>query len=195
MKQMYSNSTASIAHVHRVIGVLSLIILATTYGGVPAGSKKAASSSSPAAPKATSPQGYLGKSSPMGLRFAPPPKPPVAYLPPLPITYDPQPVFSSDFAPPTTELPAPQPSVGPAPPPAITNVAVTILASNFVGTNRNGQIPASPVDLGSVSPQMLVRFFPNGRIGQVELFLTNGASFNVPVREDKRSSSASYEVR
>jgi len=157
-------------------------------------SKKSPASPAPASPKPTSNQGYLSKAAPSGLRFAPPPKPPVAYLPPLPITYDPQPVFSSDFAPPTTDLPLGKGAPS-APPPTVVGPSVTSLISNFSTNRIQGQIPAAPVDLGSVSPQMLVRFFSTGKPNEVELVLTNAVSFRVPVREDKPSSSASYEVK
>ncbi|MBI2948315.1 MAG: hypothetical protein HYY23_11775 [Verrucomicrobia bacterium] len=157
--------------------------------------KKSAAPSSPAIPKPAPSQGYLSKASPPGLRFAPPPKPPVAYLPPLPITYDPQPVFSSDFAPPTTDLPVGKGPPPPALPPSVVGPSVTALVSNFTTNRAQGQIPAAPVDLGSVSPQMLVRFFSTGKPNEVELLLTNAVSFRVPVREEKPSSSASYEVK
>jgi hypothetical protein len=155
---------------------------------------KKSATPSPSIPKAVPGQGYLSKAAPSGLRFAPPPKPPVAYLPPLPITYDPQPVFSSDFAPPTDFLAgkSPAPSDQPL---KVVGPSVTSLVSNFTTSRVQGQIPAAPVDLGSVSPQMLVRFFPSGKPNEVELLLTNAVTFRVPVREDKPSSAASYEVK
>lgn len=156
--------------------------------------KKAGAPAEPASPKPTQ-SGYLNKAEPSGLRFAPPPKPPVAYLQPLPITYDPQPVFTSDFAPPTTDLPVAKAPGPPPPAPQVVGPSVTSLTSNFSTNRPQGQIPAAPVDLGSVSPQMLVRFFSNGRPNEVELLLTNAVSFKAPVREEKPSSSASYEVK
>ena len=157
--------------------------------------KKPAGGAGAMSQKPTSSQGYLSKATPPALRFASPPKPPVAYLPPLPITYDPQPVFSSDFAPPTTDLPVAQAPPPPPLQPSVVGPSMTSLVSSFTTNRPPGQIPSAPVDLGSVSPQMLVRFFPGGKHNEVELVLTNAVSFRVPVREEKPSSSASYEVK
>ena len=183
---------------------LSLTLALTTFGcvflgGTPEGftqtPKKPAEKASLSNSKTASSPGYLNKTPPPGLRFAAPPKPPVPYLPPLPITYDPQPIFSSDFAPPTADLPVTKSAAPPAQQHTVVSPSVTALASNF-GTNRMvGQIAGSPVDLGSVSPKMLVRFFQNGKPSEVELLVTNAPSFQVPVREIKPSSSASYEVK
>ena len=105
------------------------------FGGTPAGfaqaPKKPAEKAPPLNTKTASGPGYLNKTPPSGLRFAAPPKPPVAYLPPLPITYDPQPIFSSDFAPPTSDLPVTKAPAPPAQLHAVVSPSVTALASNF----------------------------------------------------------------
>ena len=178
--------------------VLSLPIAAMVLGLAGTGwsqtAKKAAAVASQEEHKATPTRGYLSQLPPPGLRFAAPPKPPVAYLPPLPITYDPQPVFSSEFAPPTTDLPSPRMAVPASSDPPALSVPFAALTSNF-NTNRTGSIPSGPVDMASVSPQMLVRFFQSGKPRDIELLLTNAVSFRVPVQDEKKSSSASYEVR
>ena len=156
--------------------------------------KKGTPVTTPEGPKPSTGRGYLSQLPPPGLRFAAPPKPPVANLPPLPITYDPQPVFSSEFASPTTDLHSPITALPPSSEPPATSVPFAALTSNF-NTNRTGNIPSGPVDMASVSPQMLVRFFQNGKPRDIELLLTNAVSFRVPVQDEKRSSSASYEVK
>lgn len=195
MNQTFFPSTFHRAKLVWSFSLTALMILFGPQRVHSQGAKKSGPAPSAPGQKSASNQGYLSLAAPSGLRFAAPPKPPVAYLPPLPITYDPQPVFSSEFAPPTTDLATPKPPP-PAPlPPSVVSPSLTSLASNF-GTNRSsGQIPTAPVEMGSVSPQMLVRFFPGGKLGEVELLLTNAMSFRVPVREEKPSSSASYEVK
>lgn len=174
------------------VGFLIVIGLASSYSADP--QKKTGASAGTVGNDSPAPSGYLNKAAPPGLRFAAPPKPPVAYLPPLPITYDPQPVFSSEFAPPTVEIAPPKKIVTPQPTNGPTSIRLPDLVSDL-GSKRTGNIPAYPVDMGSVSPQMLVRFFHDGRPGGVEMLLTNGISFQVPVREGKPVSSASYEVK
>ena len=156
--------------------------------------KKATPAGTPERARSSTTRGYLSQLPPPGLRFAAPPKPPVAYLPPLPITYDPQPVFSSEFAPPTTDLVSPRMALPSSSEPPVMNVPFAALTSNF-NTNRTGNIPSGPVDVASVSPQMLVRFFQSGKPRDIELLLTNAVSFRVPVQGEKPSSSASYEVK
>ncbi len=156
--------------------------------------KKGTPVATPEGPRPSTSRGYLSQLPPPGLRFAAPPKPPVAYLPPLPITYDPQPVISSEFAPPTTDLISPRTVLPSSSEPPVMNVPFAALTSNF-NTNRTGNIPSGPVDVASVSPQMLVRFFQSGKPRDIELILTNAVSFRVPVQDYKPSSSASYEVK
>jgi hypothetical protein len=166
--------------------LITALLLGGTLHGLGQGRKKDAPPKEPLLP------GYLSKSPPSSLRFAAPPKPPVAYLPPLPITYDPQPVFSPEFAQPNAPFPV-SVSTPPTPlPPAPTSLQWPEAASKM--TNKV-QIPATPVDMGAVSPQMLVRFFQNGKPADVQMLMTDTVSFRVPVKEEKQSSSASYEVK
>lgn len=154
---------------------------------------------SEALPGSSAKRGYLSRPQPSGLRFAPPPKPPVAYLPPLPITYDPQPVFSPEFAQPGTEFPiqsdvtSSKPS--PAPP---ASVPITDISSIFKGT-KQGKIPVDTGNQGIVSPQMLVRFFEGGKPMSIEIPIDNliegPLNFQIPVRQGKTSSSATYELK
>jgi hypothetical protein len=165
--------------------ILSLI-------GVPISSGQNAKKE-PSVKKEATQSGYLSKAPPAGLRFAPPPKPPVAYLPPLPITQDPQPVFSGEFAPPT-DFPVPPPSPKPvAIQPASQIVPFAELASTL--TNRQGKIPPTPVEFNRVSPQMLVRFFQNGKPEEVQLLIGDPVSFRVPEKENRPSSTAGYELK
>jgi hypothetical protein len=167
---------------------LSTVVCAAFFGSLLAGFCQNRTQ----APKQEIPlSGYLSKSAPSGLRFAAPPKPPVAYLPPLPITYDPQPVYSPDFASPIADLPrAPADDIAP-PTLAPTSVPVTDLITMF--TNKQGKIPQDLVEQGIVNPQMLVRFFQNGKASEIEL--REPISFKVPVKDEKPSSSASYQVK
>lgn len=136
--------------------------------------------------------GYLSKSTPSGLRFAAPPRPPVAYLPPLPITHDPQPLFNPEFAQPISELPV-QPVILPAPSaPSITSIPLTELTSIF--TNKS-KIPESTSVPNVLNPQMFVKFFQQTRPGEGESPSLSSITFRVPVKEEKRSSSAIYEVK
>lgn|GEM_PF-1792513 len=140
--------------------------------------------------------GYLNKTAPTGLRFASPPKPPVAYLPPLPITYDPQPVFNSDYAQQVGTVPnVAAPSAPPPVVPPVIGVPWPESVAAVPSTNRQIQIPVTPIEVGAVSPQMLVRFFQNGRPADVQMLMSDPVNFRVPVREERRSSSASYEVK
>lgn len=136
--------------------------------------------------------GYLSKSPPSGLRFAAPLKPPVAYLPPLPITHDPQPLFSPEFAQPISELPV-QPVVQPEPSaPSITSFPITELTSIF--TNKS-KIPENPSVPNVLNPQMFVKFFRQTKPVEAESQSLSSITFRVPVKEEKRSSSATYEVK
>jgi hypothetical protein len=144
--------------------------------------------------KVERPAGYLNKPPPGGLRFAAPPKPPVEQLPPLPVTYDPQPLFSHEFAQPFGEA-ARMHSVVPAPsafarPPSVEE----LVDSNFI---RPISIPpVVPVDSGVVSPQMLVRFFAPGQTAEVGVIVDTSVAFQPPVyRGPKPSSSAVFRVR
>jgi len=152
------------------------------------------------APPSPATPGYLSKSAPMGLRFAPPPKPPVAYLPPLPITYDPQPVFTPEFASPNGELPQPihtgstSNQTAAAVPPSPEKVLSPLYPTND-GAVKQGQFPLTAGDVGIVSPQMLVKFFQQNQPGEVQMLINNPVSFRAPVREERPSSSASYQVK
>lgn len=142
-------------------------------------------------PVPTVPQGYLPKAGPAGLRFAPPAKPRPAYLPPLPITPDPQPTAVSEPAPGsagnsvTTHVTG---QTSPRKAPAATD------AVNANQGNR-AKTAGSPAESGLVTPQMLLKFFPNGKPAGYEMLLNDPVSFQVPVRETRPSSSASYEVK
>lgn len=144
--------------------------------------------------------GYLGKAAPSGLRFAPPPKPPVAYLPPLPITYDPQPVFTPEFANPTGELPPPPPppnnSSNLAPPsvPGPEKVLSPLYPNHTPGGKQN-QVPLSAGEIGVVIPQMLVKFFQPGQPTEVQMLMNNPVMFQPPLRQERPSSSATYQVK
>jgi hypothetical protein len=136
--------------------------------------------------------GYLSKSAPSGLRFAPPPKPPVAYLPPLSISHNPQPVFNSEFAQPIADLPTPPiPNSAPTPPP-ITVVPFTELTTIF--TNKDSKVPESPVDPGAVSPQMLIRFFADEKPGTRKT-LDTPVFFRVPVNEETPTRVTSNQLK
>jgi hypothetical protein len=135
--------------------LITALLLGGTLHGLAQGKKKEAP------PKETLLPGYLSKSAPSGLRFAAPPKPPVASLPPLPITFDPQPVFSPEFAQPNGNFPVMVSTNPPPSSPPLTSMSWPEAVTKF-GTNKV-QIPATPVDMGAVSPQMLVRFFQNGK--------------------------------
>lgn len=173
-------------NVSRVIVVL--ILFGTVFHTLGQSSKKPPQ-------KETSTTGYLNKAAPSGLRFALPPKPPVAYLPPLPITYDPQPVYNPEFAQPVIDVPRlSTTNAPPPPPPQVSRVPWPEAVTNFP-TNKPVQIPPTPVELGAVSPQMLVRFFQNGKPADVQMLMTDPVNFQVPVREERRSSSATYEVK
>jgi hypothetical protein len=148
--------------------------------------------------KETTPAGYLSKSSPSGLRFAAPPKPPVAYLPPLPITFDPQPVYTFEFASPMQDLPKPSNAGAPPPKIAVPQVPgpeiVSPLYNNPGSRQGGGQIPMTSGEVGIVSPQMLVKFFQVGQ-PEVQMLMSNPVSFKAPVREERPSSSATYEQK
>lgn len=155
--------------------------------------------SSSTSKKPVAKRGYLSKLQPSGLRFASPPRPPVSYLPPLPITYDPQPVFTPEFAMPGTELPV-RKSVK-----VVTNtptfnldVPITDLSSIFTGP-KQGKIPTDSGNQEAVSPQMLVRFFENGNRKTIEIpvdnIIGNPLTFRVPVNRPKASGSATYELK
>ena len=136
--------------------------------------------------------GYLSKLPPSGLRFAPPPRPPVAYLPPLPISHDPQPVFSPEFAQPISEIPV-QPIIHPPPPPrSITSLPITELTS--ILTNKS-KIPESSSVPNVLNPQMFVKFFQHGKPGEGEGNSPSSITFRAPVKDERRSSSANYEVK
>jgi hypothetical protein len=147
--------------------------------------------------KEVAPSGYLNKISPPGLRFAPPPKPPVAYLPPLPITYDPQPVFTPEFASPMSDLPKPPSSntaSAPAPNPVVPGPErLSPIYNN--GGNKQSQIPVSAGEAGVVSPQMLVKFFQAAQPAEVQMLMNNPVSFKAPLPAERPSSSATYEVK
>lgn len=180
-----------------VTGVLAVTILTSAteaYG------QKATHAQPPVRKQPTSPapqpansSGYLSKLPPTGLRFAPPPKPPVSSLPPLPITYDPQPVFSPDFAQPLAEFPNPPKPTPPPPRIDPQDVEVAELASIF--TNKTEKIPPSLAPVEAVSPQMLIKFFQNAKPAEVQMLVPDPVYFRVPVREERRSSSATYEVK
>lgn len=135
--------------------------------------------------------GYLSKTAPSGLRFAAPPKPPVTTLPPLPISYNPQPMFMPEFAEPLAELPVPP--APPAPPPVAvpTPVPFTDLVSTLA--NKDGKIPGNLPRNDPVLPHMLVKFF-NGKPAD-GLLPAEGVSFQLPVKPSMPSSSATYTVK
>ncbi len=142
--------------------------------------------------KETLSAGYLSKSPPAGLRFAAPPRPPVAYLPPLPISQDPQPVFSPEYASPNAEVPIHTGPSPPPPPPVVTSVGVTELTSMFTKTAKIPQdLPTQTV----VNPQMLVKFFQRKNPSEVRFILPDPISFRAPIQAEKISSSATYEVK
>jgi hypothetical protein len=144
--------------------------------------------------KVERPAGYLSKPPPGGLRFAAPPKPPVEQLPPLPVTYDPQPLFSYEFAQPFGEaarmhsFEVAQPT-SPRPP-----SVEELVDSNFI---RPISIPPIvPMDSGVVSPQMLVRFFVPGQTAEAGVIVDSSVAFQPPVqRGPKPSSTAVFRVR
>ncbi len=173
------------------IGCLSLASIIVLGGGLQA----LAQTPKNAPPKEAALPGYLNKSAPSGLRFAAPPKPPVAYLPPLPISYDPQPVYTPDFAQPIADFPHTVTATPPPPPPFVSSVQWPDSRNSFNTTNKQVLIPATPVDLGAVNPQMLVRFFSNGKPADVQMLVNDPVGFRVPVKEEKPSSSASYQVK
>lgn len=169
-----------------------IYVFAVVLFSSPTGTMGQAKTSTPK--KAVAKRGYLRNLQPSGLRFAPPPKPPVASLPPLPITFDPQPVFSPEFAQPGSKFPVePNVKISTTTPGDPVSVPITDLASVFRGP-KQGKIPTDTGNLGAVSPQMLVRFFENGKPKTVEIpidnMIKNPAAFRVPVR-----SSATYEVK
>lgn len=173
------------------IGCLSLASIIVIGGDL----QSLAQTRKKAPPKEVILPGYLNNSVPSGLRFAAPPKPPVAYLPPLPISYDPQPVYTPDFAQPTADFPH-SVAVTPVPPTTFVSTVVWPDSRNsFNTTNKQVLIPATPVDMGAVSPQMLVRFFSNGKPADVQMLVNDPVGFRVPVKEEKPSSSASYQVK
>ena len=150
----------------------------------------------PAPPKdVPSPAGYLSKTGPGTLRFAPVAKPGSAPLPPLPITPDPQPAA------------APQPAtviggnsttaavyVARQPAPVKNGAAVADSASSSTNAASQTRSPILP-EAGMMNPQMFLRFFPNGKPAGVGVLLNDAVNFEVPIKETRLSSSASYEVR
>jgi hypothetical protein len=147
---------------------------------------------SAAKPQAAIHSGYLSKSATSGLRFASPPKPSVPSLPPLPITFDPQPVFAPEFAQPLTELTvqmAPPPPAASTPPakPALTELVSSI-------ANRQDKITALLVPVQAVSAQMLTKYFQDAKLTEVQAPV-DSMVFRVPENAGKQTSSASYQVK
>lgn len=172
------------------LGLAVLMFSLTSFGqgqSKPVPTTKAAPKEAPTVP------GYLSKAPPPGLRFAPPPKPPVASLPPLPITYDPQPVFTPDFAQPLADFPATVRETKQIQAPQTPVVPVLDLASQ-ISTNRGEKIPPAITSAEAVSPQMLIRFFQNAKPAEIEMLMPNPVYFRPPV-EERRSSSATYELK
>jgi hypothetical protein len=139
--------------------------------------------------------GYLSKGPPVALRFAPPEQFAVQ-LPPLPKSPDPQP-----SALPNIDAEA-SPAVG-----APDQSAASAVSSPKQTVENNGSVANSsepppmrvriPVDLtgvpGQVSPQMLIRFFPDGKPSQIEFFVNPRSGTEIP--NDLPSSSAQYSVK
>jgi hypothetical protein len=139
------------------------------------------------------PPGYLTKSAPSVLRFAPIPKPPAGGLPPLPITLDPQPTYSPEFASaipdafrPASMIVSGQTNSPKAPPAGL--VVMPAPASNAKAT-------AVTPESGTASPQMLIKLRPDGKPGGIEMYPGDWITFQTPVREERRSSSATYEIK
>ncbi len=164
----------------RILAAGGCFVMAFTCGGAP--------------PKATnSTSGYLPKSAPAGLRFAPPPKPRPDYLPPLPITPEPQPTGLFDSAPLTTNVTIVVTNVV-APVKAPKGGAMTETARSERKAAKSGKKEMMTAEPGRVSPEMLLRFFPNGKPAGMEMLVNDPVNFQAPIRE-RPSSSAGYEVK
>lgn len=142
-------------------------------------------------PGPTVPQGYLPKAGPAGLRFAPQAKPRPAYLPPLPITPDPQPAAISEPTPGSAGNSVTTHVAGQVSPPKALPATDAVNASQ----GNRAKTAVNPSESGVVTPQMLLKFFPNGKPAGYEMLLNEPVNFQVPVRETRPSSSASYEVK
>lgn len=114
-------------------------------------------SSQPSAPPQVDSSGYLSKTPASPLRFATPPRPPVASLPPLAITQDPKPVFSARFVEPTADVTLVPAVAAPSAPDLATSVQWPELVSQI--PTKEGGIPESLPAKRAIAPQSLVHFF------------------------------------
>ena len=140
--------------------------------------KPAAKSAATAAPGT----GYLAKSSAGPLRFAPVPTPKnLADLPPLPTSRDPQPTRPPEFP---KVVDGPQTIVTTRPPePVLAVFPPAATASKGVEGNASAYL----------TPQALVRFFPNGAPAGIDAFVN--VPFQVPIRPAPEGSSATYTIK
>ena len=190
----------SLAGLGRLIGPMLVLIaiLSSAMGNVSYGQSKSSKPEKKAPDSAVVRSsvsvpvqpGYLSKTAPSGLRFAAPPKPPVTTLPPLPISYNPQPMFTPEFAEPLGELPVPPSPPAPPPVEVPTPVPFTDLVSTLA--NKAGKIPGNLPRNDPVLPHMLVKFF-NGKLADTQ-FPSERVSFQPPVTPSKPTSTATYNV-
>ena len=131
--------------------------------------------------------GYLANAKAGPLRFAPavPPRP--ADLPPVPVTHDPQPTRPPEF-----------PKVAEGPQTIVTTRRDETPTAVFPPSESTAPKARSAADFGAtlfLTPQMLVRFFPNGKPIGAALGTEQTIVFQVPVRPAPESSSATYTVK
>ena len=125
--------------------------------------------------------GYLSKSAPSPLRFAPAQKPRPSSLPSLPVTRDPQPVHPLEVA--VAKAQAGQ-------------MGIELTVQSGPANSGAPTTSESVIDRTALTPQALVRFFAGGKPGGTELYFNEPTLFQVPVRNPIRaSSSASYSVK
>lgn len=140
------------------------------------------------------PKGYLSKTSPVGLRFSPPPKPPVLSIGAQPGTYTPPPVFVKDFLSPTN-APAPVltnallPRVTLSVPPAPVPESSTNQPTNSV------KAVESPLQTNALQLQVLVKYFAETNANPRLAKLGEPINFRMPVPATNRLANHSTTTR
>ena len=135
--------------------LLAIALLPVTQIGAQSVSRSTVSLPAKAQPVDSS--GYLNKTPSSPLRFATPPRPPVASLPPLTITQDPKPVFSARFVEPTADVTLAPPTAARASDDLITSVQWPELVTQLPA--KQGGIPENVPPKRAIAPQSLVRHF------------------------------------
>ena len=137
-------------------------------------------------PAASANAGYLAKANAGPLRFAPvAPVRSTAALPALPLTRDPQPTRPPEF-----------PKIVEGPQTIVTTRAPETVLAVYPPADQSASTTKGAADLGSavyLTPQGLVRFFPNGKPMSVDALVN--LPFQVPVRVGPEGSSATYTIR